>query len=81
MLQRRAARGGACYARVGQVQPQLEALHLLGVAADQLVGFGGLFPDHQFERVAPAVGAHAIELARALALHGGLAARAGLARG
>ena len=52
---------------MGQVQPQLVALGLLRVAADEVVRargqrFGGFLPDHQLERVATPVGAYAVEL-------------------
>ena len=55
------------------------ALGLLGVAADQFVdlAMAGLFPHHQLERVAAAVGAHAVNSPVVVLLGRGRAAAAG----
>ena len=56
---------------LGVVKPELMALRLLCVAADQraAAGFqrlGGFFPDHQFQRVTTPVSPHAVVLTHRL---------------
>jgi len=78
--QARQAGLGVQRAGAGVVQPQRLALQLLGVAADQFLGLGELLPDDQPRRVAPLVGAHAVEFAAGARAGRHAAAGARLAR-
>ena len=61
--QARQPRLGPRHLRELPIQPQLLLQGTAGIAADELAGARGLFPDHVLQGIAATVGAHAFELA------------------